>query len=127
MRAIISIGYMVFTMNVKEDITLVEQRYGLFSDKEISVIKEILSLYCRDFKDEGRFSENLKINPVFENGKFKFIYTFEGVQLSNCSQIILSTVSGTSSFFDFLVFKQENQPDGSKNDNLLIFILYYHY
>lgn len=89
---------------------------------KLSVIKEILKLYCRDFEDEGRFSENLKIDPVFENSKFKFIYTFEGVKLSNCSQIILSTVSGPSSFFDFLVFKQENQPDGSKNDNLLMAI-----
>lgn len=89
---------------------------------KLSVIKEILELYCRDFEDEGRFSENLKINPVFENSKFKFIYTFEGVKLSKCSQIILSTVSGTSSFFDFLVFKQENQPNGSKNDNLLMAI-----
>lgn len=89
---------------------------------KISVIKEIITLYCRDFKDKGSFSKNLKINPVFENGKFKFFYTFEGIQLSKCSQIILLTVSGTSSFFDFLVFKQENKPDGSKNDNLLMAI-----
>lgn len=87
---------------------------------KISVVKEILKLYCRDFKDEGIFSEKCKINPVFIDGKFQFYYTFEGVKLSKCSEIILATVSGTSSFFDFLVFKQKEQPNGTSNDNLLM-------
>ena len=89
---------------------------------KISVIKEILKLYCRDFKDTGIFSEKCKINPIFVNGKFQFYYTFDGVKLSNCYKIVLLTVSGTSSFFDFLVFKQEQKPDGTSKDNLLMAI-----
>lgn len=44
---------------VKEDITLVEQRYGLFSDKEIEVIKKL-------YPDEFKFYDNYYQN----NGKF---------------------------------------------------------
>ncbi len=44
---------------IKEDITLIEQRYGLFSDKEISLIKEM-------FPEEFKFYDNHWQN----NGKF---------------------------------------------------------
>ena len=45
--------------NIKEDITLIEQRYGLFSDKEISLIKE---MYPEEFKFYDNYWQN--------NGKF---------------------------------------------------------
>lgn len=41
--------------NVREDITLIEQRYGLFSDKEISLIKE---LYPEEFKFYDNYYQN---------------------------------------------------------------------
>lgn len=44
---------------VKEDITLIEQRYGLFSDKEIERIKELypdeFAHYDNYYQNEGRF------------------------------------------------------------------------
>ena len=40
---------------VKEDITLIEQRYGLFSDKEIELIKE---LYPEEFKHYDNYYQN---------------------------------------------------------------------
>lgn len=45
--------------NVREDITLIEQRYGLFSDKEIKLIKEM-------YPDEFKFYDNYYQN----DGKF---------------------------------------------------------
>lgn len=87
---------------------------------KVSVIQEIIKLYCRDFNDRVVFSEDQRITPVFNNSKFEFYYLFEGARLEGCSEIVLMTVSGASSFFDFLVFKQENKPDGSVNDNLLM-------
>lgn len=87
---------------------------------KISVIEEILKLYCRDFNDMVTFSQLKKIKPIFKNNKFQFYYIFEGAKLEKCSQIILSTVSGTSSFFDFIVFKQEQPPIGDSNDNLIM-------
>lgn len=41
--------------NIKEDITLIEQRYGLFSDKEISLIKK---LYPKEFKFYDNYWQN---------------------------------------------------------------------
>ena len=40
---------------IKEDITLIEQRYGLFSDKEIELIKE---LYPEEFKHYDNYYQN---------------------------------------------------------------------
>ena len=45
--------------NVKEDITLIEQRYGLFSDKEISDIKKMypeeFNFYDNYYQNDGKF------------------------------------------------------------------------
>lgn len=89
---------------------------------KISVVEEILRLYCRDFDDIVTFSEQKQVIPVFKENKFQFYYIFTGAKLKNCSQIILKTVSGNSSFFDFLVFKQENCPNGTVEDNLIMAI-----
>lgn len=49
--------------DVKEDITLIEQRYGLFSDKEISEIKEKypkeFSFYDNYYQNDGKFYAKL--------------------------------------------------------------------
>lgn len=108
-----------------------------------SVIFQILSLYCKDFggkfanyktlKVEGKeysiersgvpieFSE-LKIKPVITNGIFQFSYIVEGIIIENLNKIIIKTVSGSSSFFDFLVFKQKSEPINGQTDNLLMAI-----
>ncbi len=45
--------------DVKEDITLIEQRYGLFSDKEIELIKQLypaeFAHYDNYYQNEGKF------------------------------------------------------------------------
>ena len=45
--------------NVKEDITLIEQRYGLFSDKEIDILKSTypdeFQLYDNYYQNDGKF------------------------------------------------------------------------
>lgn len=48
---------------VKEDITLIEQQYGLFSDKEIELLKEMypdqFSFYDNYYQNEGKFYAKL--------------------------------------------------------------------
>lgn len=48
---------------VKEDITLIEQQYGLFSDKEIDVIKKMypdeFSFYDNYYQNDGKFYAKL--------------------------------------------------------------------
>lgn len=49
--------------NVKEDITLIEQRYGLFSDKDIETIKKLypqeFACYDNFWRNDGRFYAKL--------------------------------------------------------------------
>ena len=49
--------------DIREDVTLIEQRYGLFSDKEIDVIKEKypdqFSFYDIYYQNEGKFYARL--------------------------------------------------------------------
>ena len=48
---------------IKEDITLIEQRYGLFSDKEISLIKKLypeeFAFYDNHYQNNGKFYAKL--------------------------------------------------------------------
>lgn len=48
---------------VKEDITLIEQQYGLFSDKEIELLKELypdqFSFYDNYYQNDGKFYAQL--------------------------------------------------------------------
>lgn len=88
-----------------------------------SVILQIIKLYCKDFADSFNQEGEVKIRPIIINGFFKFIYEVEGLKISKAKNIFIKTVSGNSSFLDFLLFKQKNEPsEGSKDDNLIMAI-----
>ena len=89
---------------------------------KVSVIKQIVDLYEKDFSGIIKECSTIKIKPVIKNNVFEFYYLVEGLTLLNIDKIIIKTVSGNSSFFDFLVFKQENQPEGKNTDNLIMAI-----
>ena len=88
-----------------------------------SVILQITEMYCKDFDDKITCNKEIKIRPIIENGYFKFVYEIEGLSVRKAAKILIKTVSGNSSFLDFLLFKQEKEPtEGSKTDNLLMAI-----
>lgn len=88
-----------------------------------SVILQIIEMYCNDFDDTIMLNTEIKIKPHIENGCFKFIYEVEGLKVNNADKILIKTVSGSSSFLDFLLFKQANAPtEGDTNDNLIMAI-----
>lgn len=87
-----------------------------------SVIKQIIDQYVQDFKGVIQNYSTIKIRPVIKNHIFQFYYLVEGIQLKDIEQIIIKTVSGNSSFFDFLVFEQENQPQKTNQDHLIMAI-----
>ncbi|MCL2212387.1 MAG: hypothetical protein FWB93_00935 [Oscillospiraceae bacterium] len=90
---------------------------------KISTLWQILNLYCRDFESEFQSDKkDAKIKPLFSNNKFTFTYLFENVSVSGINNIYIKTVSGSSSFFDFLLFKQEQEPADGCMDNLLMAI-----
>lgn len=88
-----------------------------------SVVKQIIEMYCKDFNDTLTIVDNIKIKPIIENGYFKFVYVVENMSVSNAKHIYIKTVSGNSSFLDFLLFKQVDVPvEGSSSDNLIMAI-----
>ncbi len=88
-----------------------------------SVILQIIEIYCNDFDDKITLKEEIRIKPIIENGVFKFIYVIEGLKVDGANSIYIKTVSGSSSFLDFLLFKQEYAPkEGCSTDNLIMAI-----
>lgn len=57
------INEMLGIKNIKEDITLIEQQYGLFSDKEIETIKKMypeqFAFYDNYYQNDGKFYAKL--------------------------------------------------------------------
>lgn len=91
---------------------------------KISVICQIVELYKRDFGGVilSMDKANVKIRANFDKGIFQFSYTVEGIAIQNIRQILIKTVSGSSSFFDFLVFQQPQIPSEDEPGNLLMAI-----
>lgn len=75
-----------------------------------SVVTQIIEMYCSDFNDTIILHNEVKIRPIIENGLFQFVYLVEGLKVEKANNIYIKTVSGYSSFLDFLLFKQENAP-----------------
>lgn len=88
-----------------------------------TVILQILKMYCIDFNDYITSCKEIKIKPIIHNGYFQFVYEVEGISINSIKNIFIKTVSGDSSFLDFLVFKQEDAPrENCSTDNLLMAI-----
>ena len=88
-----------------------------------SVVRQIIEMYCRDFDDRITVLEEIKIRPIIENGVFRFVYQVEGLAVAGAGDILIKTVSGSSSFLDFLLFKQEQAPtEGGTDDHLIMAI-----
>lgn len=80
---------------------------------KMSVVAKILQLFASDYKC-GFIINSLRIIPILDKGNcFSFTYEVIGVVSRNekCfERIFIKTVSGASSFVDFLIFFQEDEP-----------------
>jgi len=76
------------------------------------VIKTILNKVSTDQGLEMVFQE-LRIVPLIEGGRFIFVYKVEGVTSKDFKEVYIKIASGNSSFVDFLVFIQDEEPDQS--------------
>lgn len=77
------------------------------------VIANILMMFAKDNKF-ACFIDTVRILPILENGKFTFLYEVVGFRCNKVERVFIKSVSGFSSFVDFLIFYQENQP--TQND-----------
>ncbi len=81
------------------------------------VIAKILYKFAQDHKI-ACFIDTIRILPILnEDRRFTFLYKVVGFQSNKIENIFLKIVSGYSSFVDFLVFYQNEEP--SENDTPL--------
>lgn len=74
------------------------------------VLKMIFEYFAKDHKC-GFFGNTLRIIPKLnERHEFVFEYEVVGFHCAKVNRVVIKTVSGYSSFVDFLVFYQEAQP-----------------
>jgi len=73
------------------------------------VIASILMMFAKDNKFSC-FIDTIRILPILENDKFSFLYEVVGFRCNKIERVFIKSVSGFSSFVDFLVFHQKNQP-----------------
>jgi hypothetical protein len=75
--------------------------------------KEVLQTIFQKFaKDYGFavFVDILRIFPILEDNKFTFTYEITGFRCNKVDKVYVKTVSGNSSFTDFLIFYQKDEP-----------------
>lgn len=73
------------------------------------VIANILLKFANDQKF-ACFIDTIRILPILEKGKFTFLYEVVGFRCNKIERVFIKSVSGFSSFVDFLVFYQNKQP-----------------
>lgn len=86
-----------------------------------SVVFTILQEYCR-IKNKQIAGEEIIIIPIATNGIFTFTYAVQGVSISDIIDIKIKIVSGYSSFMDYMLVEQENEPVNHSLSNI-VFLL----
>lgn len=75
-----------------------------------SVVGAIIEKFAKD-NSIACFISNIRILPVLDkNRNFSFVYEVKGLDSTVVKKVYLITVSGYSSFVDFLIFYQDNKP-----------------
>ena len=79
------------------------------------VIEIILTHFAKD-QGCGFFGQDVRLIPILDGNKcFDFTYEVIGFSCARVNKVYIKTVSGSSSFVDYLVFYQQEQPsEGSE-------------
>lgn len=74
------------------------------------VIANILYKFSRD-KKIPCFIDTIRIFPILnEDRRFIFLYEVIGFKSNKINRVLIRSISGSSSFVDFLIFYQDNEP-----------------
>lgn len=79
---------------------------------KLEVLRCIIEKFATD-NHYAVFIDKIRILPILEDGRFTFVYEVAGYQCNRINKIFLCSISGYSSFVDYLVFYQNNMPDPS--------------
>lgn len=75
--------------------------------------KEVLVTIFKKFALDYGFAvfiDTIRIFPILSDNKFTFIYEVTGFRCNKVNRVFVKTVSGNSSFTDFLIFYQKDLP-----------------
>lgn len=86
---------------------------------KISTIVSILQIYKDDFGVDYHITSTPSIKPIINDDIFTFTYKVENISVDGINNIFVKTVSGGSSFLDFLFFVQDNAPVEDEINNLV--------
>jgi len=73
------------------------------------VLQQIFEKFAKDY-GFAVFVDAIRILPILEDNKFTFTYEVTGFRCNNVDRVYIKTISGSSSFTDFLVFYQVDEP-----------------
>ena len=73
------------------------------------VLKTILEKFAKDY-GFAVFIDTIRVLPILIDNKFTFTYEIIGFHCNKVSRVYVKTVSGNSSFTDFLIFYQKDEP-----------------
>ena len=76
---------------------------------KIDALKTIFETFCKD-NNYAAFVDNVRILPIIDNDIFTSTYEVTGFRCSKIDNIYIKIVSGYSSFVDFLLFYQKEEP-----------------
>ena len=79
------------------------------------VITTIVEKFARDQHLKSSSRDQVQNLPIISDGRFTFTYQVNGIYCEDVNQIFIRSVSGGSSFVDFLVFHQDEPPLPSDN------------
>ena len=74
------------------------------------VIATIVEKFATDRRLTSSSTDSVQILPIIRDGRFTFIYQVNGICCEDVKEIFIKSVSGKSSFVDFLVFHQDELP-----------------
>ena len=74
------------------------------------VISTIVGKFATDRQLVFSSRDPIQILPIIRNGQFTFTYQVNGICCEEVNEIFIKSISGKSSFVDFLVFHQDEIP-----------------
>lgn len=83
-----------------------------FLTEERPKIDVLVAIFEKFAKDRGFavFIDAIRIFPILKNNEFTFTYEVTGFRCNKVDRVFIKTVSGNSSFTDYLIFYQEKEP-----------------
>ncbi|MEN9881035.1 MAG: hypothetical protein RLZZ308_218 [Candidatus Parcubacteria bacterium] len=73
------------------------------------VLQTIFEKFAKDY-GFAVFVDTIRIFPILDKEKFTFTYEVTGFRCNNVDKVYIKTISGNSSFTDFLIFYQKEEP-----------------